>query len=123
MNLILDETTVINGQNSQKSTRPTTTNRTRYASLSVERKKSSSILTVVSSRRKREIQNENLQNAITELLNYFSHRNLDAIVRVIRLTLEKLRKRIHNYGRKKYLLKILYLIFLFRSKSSRSTYI
>jgi paraquat-inducible protein B len=46
------------------------------------------------SRRKREQQNENLQVAITELLNHFSHRNLDAIVRVIKMTLEKLRKRI-----------------------------
>ena len=56
------------------------------------------------SRRKREQQSENLQIAITELLNHFSHRNLDAIVRVIKLTLEKLRKRITtslNYGETK----------------------
>ncbi|CAF5177685.1 unnamed protein product, partial [Rotaria magnacalcarata] len=53
----------------------------------------SAALTTVS-RRKREQQNESLQAAITELINHFSHRNLDAIVRVIKMTLEKLRKRI-----------------------------
>lgn len=54
------------------------------------------------SKKKREQQSENLQIAITELLNHFSHRNLDAIVKVIKLTLEKLRKRITstlNYGK------------------------
>jgi dynein heavy chain len=57
------------------------------------RKKSSTIIRA-SSQRKREQQIENLQNAVTELLNYFSHRNLDAIIRVIRVTLETLKKRI-----------------------------
>lgn len=106
--LILDEGTV---HNSQKSTRPTTTVRTRQGS---------SVLTV-SSRRKRDQQNENLEIAITELLNHFSHRNLDAIIRVIRITLEKLRKRItssHTYSRQNILLKILYFKFLFSTKSS-----
>ncbi|CAF0723345.1 unnamed protein product [Didymodactylos carnosus] len=45
---------------------------------------------------------EQLQTAIKELINYFSHKNLDAIVKVIKLTLEKLRKRITStltYGR------------------------
>ena len=40
--------------------------------------------------------------AVQDLLSYFSNRNLDAIVRVIRVTLEKLRKRIiatPTYGR------------------------
>jgi hypothetical protein len=90
--LNLDEITDNTGQN----------NRTRPVSSLLGRKKSSSILTI-STRRKREQQNENLQNAIAELLNHFSHRNLDAIVRVIRITLEKLRKRItlsYNYSTK-----------------------
>jgi hypothetical protein len=68
--------------------------------LSTGRNKSAALLTS-KSRRKREQQNENLQIAITELLNHFSHRNLDAIVRVIKMTLEKLRKRItstFSYG-------------------------
>jgi dynein heavy chain, axonemal len=55
---------------------------------STSRKKSSTLLTS-SSRRKREQKKENLQNAVEELRSYFSHRNLDAIVRVIRMTLEK----------------------------------
>ena len=90
MNFILDET---NGHRSQKSTRPTTTNRTRIISSSIERKISASIQTT-SSNRKREQQIENYQMAINDLLHHFSHRNLDAIIRVIRMTLEKLRKRI-----------------------------
>ncbi len=76
-----------------------TTNRARLISSSIERKISASIRTT-SSRRKRE-QIENFQNAIHDVLNHFSHRNLDVIIRVIRSTLEKLRKRITsstNYG-------------------------
>ncbi len=100
--VILDETTTVHSQSAHKSARSagqarsTTTNRTRQASsaiLSTGRNKSSVLLTATS-RRKRDQQNENLQVAITELLNHFSHRNLDAIVRVIKMTLEKLRKRI-----------------------------
>jgi hypothetical protein len=117
--LIVDETTTINGLNSRKSTRPNTSNRLRQASAG--RKKSLTTLTLSSSR-KRIQQKENLQNAITELLNYFSHRNLDAIVRVIRITLEKLRKRITttlNYGREKNHQKIHFCFCLiFRSKPS-----
>ncbi|CAF0729412.1 unnamed protein product, partial [Didymodactylos carnosus] len=55
----------------------------------------------IGGRRKRE-QSEQLQTAIMELINHFSHRNLDAIVRVVKSTLEKLRKRITStltYGR------------------------
>lgn len=100
--LILEETTTIHDRSLNKSARSAgrrpsgTTNRTRQASSAVStmgRNKSSTILTATS-RRKREQQNENLHIAITELLNHFSHRNLDAIVRVIKMTLEKLRKRI-----------------------------
>ena len=94
----LDETTTVHF--SGKSTRPTTTNRTRLISSSIGRKKSASIQTT-SSNRKRELQIENFQNAIKDLLNHFSHRNLEAIIRVIRISLEKLRKRIlssTNYG-------------------------
>jgi dynein heavy chain len=89
---ILDEATTVTNKSSRSAQpRPSTTNRARQASSG--RNRSSTILTVPS-RRKREQQNENLQIAITELLNHFSHRNLDAIVRVIKMTLEKLRKRI-----------------------------
>ena len=78
-------------------------NRTRPTSSGIsssERKKSSTILTT-SSRRKRDQQIENLRMATVELRNHFNHRNLDAIVRVIRAALEKLRKRItltFSYG-------------------------
>ena len=77
-------------------------NRQPSAAVSAANKTKSSLAITNTSRRKREQQNENLQIAITELLNHFSHRNLDAIVRVIRMTLEKLRKRITStlsYGR------------------------
>ena len=73
-------------------TRPTTsTNRSRLHSSSFDRKKTPSIHTT-SSRRKREQQIENFKNAMNDLLNHFSHRNLDAIIRVIRFTLEKNQK-------------------------------
>ncbi len=101
MNFFFHSTDETNGYHSQKSTRPTTTtNRIRLVSSSIGRKISGSIQTT-SSNRKRELQIENFQNAIHDLLNHFSHRNLDAIIRVIRITLEKLRKRITsstNYG-------------------------
>lgn len=87
--LLVDETTM-------HRTRPTTTatnTRTRLNSSSIGRKKSGSIRTS-SSRRKREQQMENFQNAMNDLLNHFSQRNLEAITRVIRNTLEKIRKRI-----------------------------
>jgi len=98
---VLDETGTGADQSTHKSARSTserrksTTNRTRQASAisSTIRNKSANMLTATT-RRKREQQNESLQVAIMELLNHFSHRNLDAIVRVIRMTLEKLRKRI-----------------------------
>ena len=97
---VLDETAVHgeNGARSERSAsqrRQSTANRTRQASsaVSTTTKNRSNLLTNTT-RRKREQQNESLQLAITELLNHFSHRNLDAIVRVIRMTLEKLRKRI-----------------------------
>ena len=94
-----DDNLGANGQKSGRNGDPrrmSTASRTRQASAaasSLNRNKSALKLTSTS-RRKREQQNENLQIAITELLNHFSHRNLDAIVRVIRMTLEKLRKRI-----------------------------
>jgi len=97
-----------------------TTQKTRQASsaVSVPRPRSTTVLTNTT-RRKREQQNENMQLAITELLNHFSHRNLDAIIRVIKMTLEKLRKRITStlsYGKQ------FDLLFLFcdNSISSRS---
>ncbi|CAF4139157.1 unnamed protein product, partial [Rotaria magnacalcarata] len=89
-----DHATVKSARSSQPQS--SITNRTRHISSgksSKARIKSSAALTTVS-RRKREQQNESLQAAITELINHFSHRNLDAIVRVIKMTLEKLRKRI-----------------------------
>jgi hypothetical protein len=94
---ILEEEALLNTLNAtQKSVRSTGTNRTRQPSvaLSLSGRQKSFVNATASSQRKREQQQENLQNAITELLNHFSHRNLDAIVRVIRITLEKLRKRI-----------------------------
>jgi len=111
--LNLDETTDNTGQN----------NRTRPVSSLLGRQKSSSILTI-STRRKREQQNENLQNAIAELLNHFSHRNLDAIVRVIRITLEKLKKRItlsYNYSTKINSLKpfFFFIKYLFSGRNRR----
>lgn len=107
----LDETTAVNSSlPGQKPTtngqsRPGTTNRARTASSAagaLGKNRSATMLTTTTSRRKREQQTENLQIAITELLNHFSHRNLDAIVRVTKMTLEKLRKRITStmtYGR------------------------
>ena len=94
---ILDEETLVNTLNAtQKTVRSIGTTRTRQPSvaLSLTSRRKSLFNATSSSQRKREQQQENLQNAITELLNHFSHRNLDAIVRVIRITLEKLRKRI-----------------------------
>ncbi|CAF1008159.1 unnamed protein product [Rotaria sordida] len=90
------ENTSVNDSNSPKPTRPTTTNRLRQTSAtrtSTGRKKSSNLLTT-SLRHRRKQKKEYLQNAITELLHYFSHQNLDAIIKVIRITLEKIRKRI-----------------------------
>ncbi|CAF0880138.1 unnamed protein product [Rotaria sordida] len=96
-----DETTTVHDQNTLKSARTSrqpssTTNRTRQISSgkSSKGRAKSSIMLGTTSRRKREQQSENLQVAITELINHFSHRNLDAIIRVIKMTLEKLRKRI-----------------------------
>ncbi len=84
--MIIDETTTVTQKSARSAqNRPSTSNRARTRS---------SALLAVPSRRKREQQNETFQIAITELLNHFSHRNLDAIVRVIKMTLEKLRKRI-----------------------------
>ena len=57
------------------------------------RKQPSSALTA-SSRKKREQKGENMRDAITELFNYFYQRNVDAIVRVIRTALEKIRRRV-----------------------------
>lgn len=37
---------------------------------------------------------EAMQEAAYELFNYFNHKNLDAIIKLVRFTLEKLRKRI-----------------------------
>ncbi|CAF0837526.1 unnamed protein product [Adineta steineri] len=84
--------------------RESTTSRIRQTSAgisSVGRNRSETLLTATT-RRKRDQQNENLQLAIAELLNHFSHRNLDAIIRVIKISLEKLRRRITStlsYGR------------------------
>ena len=52
------------------------------------------VSTTTARNRKREQQTEVFQAAVAELINYFSHRNVDAIVRVIKVTLEKLRRRI-----------------------------
>lgn len=82
-------------KSARSSQRLSGTARTRQVSSGKSAKaKTKSNLLANTSRRKREQQNEAMQAAITELLNHFSHRNLDAIVRVIRMTLEKLRKRI-----------------------------
>ncbi|CAH1780133.1 unnamed protein product, partial [Owenia fusiformis] len=53
-------------------------------------------------KRKRE-QKENLEEAAMELLNHFNHRNLDAIVKVVKNTLEALRKRITSSSMLHYL--------------------
>lgn len=37
---------------------------------------------------------EAMQEAAHELFNYFNHKNLDALVKLVRFSLEKLRKRI-----------------------------
>lgn len=104
---ISEDITGGNGQKSARNGNPrrlstASRNRQPSAAVSAANKTKSSLTITNTSRRKREQQNENLQIAITELLNHFSHRNLDAIVRVIRMTLEKLRKRITttlSYGR------------------------
>ncbi|CAF4402891.1 unnamed protein product [Rotaria socialis] len=92
-----EEKSVNNDSSSQKSHRPTTTtNRLRQDSSGISasaRKKSSTLLTT-SIRHKRQQKKEFLRNAITELLHYFNHKNLDAIIKVIRITLERIRKRI-----------------------------
>ena len=43
---------------------------------------------------KRRVQRENMKEAAEELLAHFSHRNLDALLKVTRNTLEGMRKRI-----------------------------
>lgn len=43
---------------------------------------------------KRRLQRENMKEAAEELLAHFSHRNLDALIKVTRNTLEGMRKRI-----------------------------
>ena len=97
-------TGTFHGSMASRTVRSGATGRQRPSSSAVSslgRKKSSTILTS-SSRRKREQKKENLQIAVEDLRSYFSHRNLDAIVRVLRITLEKLRKRITatpTYGR------------------------
>ena len=81
---------------SQKSIGYTSRNPTQHASSATSltgRKKSSTVLTA-SSRKKRGQKSENLRRAITELFNYFYQRNVDAIIRVIRTALEKIRRRI-----------------------------
>ncbi|XP_053402509.1 dynein axonemal heavy chain 5-like isoform X4 [Mercenaria mercenaria] len=47
----------------------------------------------LAAKRKRE-QRENIQQAATDLLNHFNHRNLEALIKVTKNTLESLRKRI-----------------------------
>ncbi|UJR23298.1 hypothetical protein I4U23_026313 [Adineta vaga] len=91
-----DEANAVHDHHSRRSTRLTTINATRQASSisSSSGQKKSAVILRASSQRKREQQIENLPNAIADLLNHFSHRNLDAIIRVIRITLEKIKKRI-----------------------------
>jgi len=93
----IDETTTVNGHSAHKSSqnghqRENTANQIRQVSSVGKNRPTTALKTTP--RHKRDLQNENLQLAITELLNHFSHRNLDAIVRVIKMTLEKLRRRI-----------------------------
>lgn len=80
----LDEQETANHGN--RSTRPMTT---------VTTARLRSLLTN-STHQKREQQTDSLRQAIIELINYFNHRNIDAIIRVIRVTFEKLKKRIHS---------------------------
>ena len=47
----------------------------------------------IAAKRKRE-QRENIEQAANDLLNHFNHRNLEALQKVTRNTLESLRKRI-----------------------------
>lgn len=92
-----DEAGVAEENRSQKSTRSNARSRrlpSSSANSSQNRKKSSIALTLSSSQRKREIQKENLLLAVKDLLNHFNQKNIDAIVRLIRLSLEKIRKRI-----------------------------
>ena len=44
--------------------------------------------------KKRVEQREQIEEAAQELLNHFNHRNLDAVLKAVRYTLEGLRKRI-----------------------------
>lgn len=62
-------------------------------SVTGDRKKYSIALSSMS-RRQRKQQTAKLQKMTLILLSYFSRRNRDAIIRVIRIALEKLRKRI-----------------------------
>lgn len=93
----LDKESVSSDSGSHKSHhRATTANRYRQVSSGASltgRKKSSALLTT-SLRHKQQQKKEYLNNAISDLLHYFNNRNLNAIIKVIRITLEKLRKRI-----------------------------
>ncbi|CAF1610032.1 unnamed protein product, partial [Adineta ricciae] len=101
-----DDTTARSVHKSSRSARQrdSTLNRSRLTSAGITsagRNRSATVLSA-STRRKRDQQNEMMQAAITELISHFSHRNLEAIVRVIKMTLEKLRRRITStlsYGR------------------------
>lgn len=81
----LDEQETTN-HHGNRSTRPMTT---------VTTARLRSLLTN-STHQKRETQTDSLRQALIELINYFNHRNIDAIIRVIRVTFEKLKKRIHS---------------------------
>jgi len=47
----------------------------------------------LAAKRKRE-QRENIEQAASDLLNHFNHRNLEALIKVTKNTLEAMRKRI-----------------------------
>ena len=57
------------------------------------RSRPASVRAEVVARKRREMK-ENLEEAAMELLAHFNHRNLDALLKVTRYTLEGLRKRI-----------------------------
>ena len=126
----LDDTTARSAHKSSRSTRQqdSTLNRSRLTSAritSAGRNRSATVLSA-STRRKRDQQNEMMQTAITDLISHFSHRNLEAIVRVIKATLEKLRRRITStlsYGNwmRRMIEVHCFFTFVIRSTSSRST--
>lgn len=88
-------TTLLFNPEGEKSARPTSPEGSRVsARTSSKQSRPTSVKPDIMARRR--AQRETLKEAAEELLAHFTHRNLDAIVKVTRNTLEALRKRISS---------------------------